>query len=198
MTTHMRAHTDEDPFTCKICRKYYPSNGQMAVHMRTHTGEKPFKCDVCGKCFAQKSNLSTHMKIHTQEKPFKFEFCQKSFLQKRNFANHLRTPTCERRRRKGASFFSRKIVSIKSKSTKKEEIEVHEESNSIKIEKNEEEKLEDAHGNLNKEDGEMLTVKEEFEDISEKEENVCELEEIELESFVEEEVMKTEKEDENY
>ena len=71
-----------------------------------------------------------------------------------------------------------------------------------KIEKYEEEKSEDAEGNLGKEDqidDEFFTIKEEIEDISGEEDdgNFYEIEEIELET-VAEDVTKTEKEYEDY
>lgn len=46
---HMRAHTKEKPYQCKVCFQGFSMSGNLKRHMMTHTGERPHVCEVCGK-----------------------------------------------------------------------------------------------------------------------------------------------------
>ena len=50
-------------------------------HLKVHTGDKPYQCKVCKKSFSNKSNLNKHMLVHTGEKPYSCDKCVKSFTQ---------------------------------------------------------------------------------------------------------------------
>ncbi|XP_071507161.1 zinc finger protein 711-like [Diadema antillarum] len=47
---------------CKVCKKSILKTN-MKVHMRVHTGEKPFQCKVCSRCFSRKDSLKRHMSL---------------------------------------------------------------------------------------------------------------------------------------
>ncbi|GFR26955.1 zinc finger protein 711 [Trichonephila clavata] len=50
--------------TCSYCKYETVYRSDLTKHMRKHTGERPFICKICGKSFAQNSNLKTHEQLH--------------------------------------------------------------------------------------------------------------------------------------
>ncbi|XP_052873127.1 zinc finger protein 121-like [Anopheles cruzii] len=65
---------------CPKCPQKFAQLIQLKNHIRTHTGEKPFQCKICDKAFHSKQHLkvcdkafhvksilSNHMRIHKQQ-----------------------------------------------------------------------------------------------------------------------------------
>ncbi|VEN60970.1 unnamed protein product [Callosobruchus maculatus] len=74
---HIRQHTKEKPFECKICGKKFARKNNLNFHVRNHKNdykkkskEQIFLCSVCGDSFNRRSILQQHMLRHTG-KPFK-------------------------------------------------------------------------------------------------------------------------------
>uniref|UniRef100_A0A3B3Z6W2 C2H2-type domain-containing protein n=1 Tax=Periophthalmus magnuspinnatus TaxID=409849 RepID=A0A3B3Z6W2_9GOBI len=93
---HMRSHYTE-PFRCSVCSKEFTQKAHLKRHMHSHSEEKSFSCPECGLRLKQQHNMHRHISaVHRREKPFSCLFCQKAFAQKSDFIIHMRTHTGEK------------------------------------------------------------------------------------------------------
>lgn len=83
---HYRVHTQEKPFTCKVCNRLFGDKCCLDMHFkRIHERRLIFKCP-CGAAFVVRSDLIEHM-IKTMKK-FICKICLFEFNCRKDLVNH--------------------------------------------------------------------------------------------------------------
>ncbi len=78
-------------FKCTICSYSCKTRLNLEKHIRRHTGEKPFACRVCGFAAADSSHIYSHMrKKHPSVRPFNCSVCDKAFGTAKRLRHHSR------------------------------------------------------------------------------------------------------------
>lgn len=87
---HQECHSEQRPYTCKICGSAYKRHRNLLSHEQEVHGifslgpgkvkeSLSFPCGVCKKEFTTPKRVAAHMRTHTGERPFSCELCGHAF-----------------------------------------------------------------------------------------------------------------------
>ena len=91
--SHERRHTNEKPFECKKCDKWFKTKGELNIHLKYHNGDRSHACTLCHKTFTQSTHLLTHKRaLHLtdqERRNYDCNVCNKTLKSKQSLDTHM-------------------------------------------------------------------------------------------------------------
>ncbi|XP_056643106.1 gastrula zinc finger protein XlCGF26.1-like [Diorhabda sublineata] len=90
LVDHLRIHSEERHYECKICQKTFKHRYTYSVHKRSHEFTRNFVCETCGTCFKTRGTMRTHIRIkHSNIRNYSCSDCNLTFNLKSTLNKHF-------------------------------------------------------------------------------------------------------------